>query len=224
MSSFTCAQLRDVAPELALGVLGGAERGEALTHLAGCSRCQVHVAELTEAADVLPLLAPEHEPPPGFEARVLDGFGAQRRRGRRRWYASMAAAVAAAMIVSITAVRVIDAGSEPTASTPTASSAPARLTKADMVSATDGTPAGSVYVVGGRTVVLTVSYVMAPGTYGIEVQSEGEAPVVIGDMQVDAYRGTWAGTSDVDIAPGDTVALVSGEGAQVCHGLVQAPR
>ena len=81
MSAFTCAQLRDVAPELALGVLGGAERGEALAHLDACSRCQVHVAELTEAADVLPLLAPEREPPPGFEARVLHGLASERRRG-----------------------------------------------------------------------------------------------------------------------------------------------
>jgi len=222
VSAFTCAQLRDVAPELALGVLGGAERGEALAHLDTCSRCQVYLAELTEAADVLPLLAEEREPPAGFEARVLGSLSSERRRGRRRWYASMAAAVAAAMIVSITAVRVIDAGSDatPQAATPTTSTAPIHLTQAQMLSSTDGSPAGWVYVSGGRSVALAVSYIVTPGTYGIQVQPSGEPPVTIGDVQVDAYRGSWTGTSSVDIAPGDTVALVSAEGSQVCHGTI----
>jgi hypothetical protein len=221
MSAFSCAQLRDVAPELALGVLGGAERGEALAHLDGCSRCQVYVAELTEAADVLPLLTEEREPPPGFEDRVLASLTTERRRGRRRWYFSMAAAVAAAMIVSIALVRVIDARQE---STTKQASAPVTLTQAQMVSETDGTPAGHVYVSGGRNVVLDVSYIVTPGAYGIQVQSSGEAPVTIGDVQVDAYQGSWSGTSTVDIAPGDKVALVSAGGAQVCHGTIETTR
>ena len=138
----------------------------------------------------------------------------------------MAAAVAAAMIVSIAAVRVIDARSDttPRAAAPTTSTTPVHLTQAQMVSETDGTPAGWVYVSGGRSVALAVSYVVAPGTYGIQVQPSGAAPVMIGDVQVDAYRGSWTGTSTVDIAPGDTVALVSAEGAQVCHGTIGTTR
>ena len=220
MSAFTCVQLRDVAPELALGVLGGAERAEALAHLATCSRCQVHVAELTEAADVLPLLAEEREPPPGFEARVLAELTAERRRGRRRWYASIAAAVAAAMIVSIALVRVIDARSE----TDPARAAPGRLSQAQMVSETDGSPVGWVYVSGGRDVALAVSYVVVPGTYDIQVRPSGADPVVIGDVDVGAYRGSWSGTSSVAIAPGDTVSLVSSDGTPVCHGELEATR
>ena len=85
MSAYSCAQLRDVAPELALGVLGGAERAEAIMHVNGCARCQALVNELTEVADALPLLAPEIEPPSGFEqTRALVGTGApasQRRGG-----------------------------------------------------------------------------------------------------------------------------------------------
>jgi len=220
MSAFTCAQLREVAPELALGVLGGAERAEALEHLASCSRCQVHVAELTEAADVLPLLAEEREPPPGFEARVVASLTVERRRGRRRWYASIAAAVAAATIVSITLVRVIDARSE----ADPARAAPARLAQAEMVSEADGSPAGWVYVAGGRNVALAVSYGVAPGTYDIQVRPRRADPVVIGDVDVVAYRGSWSGTSSVAIAPGDTVSLVSSEGTPVCHGEVEMTR
>ena len=63
MSVLTCAQVRELAPELALGILGGAERAEVVLHLNDCARCQVYVAELTEAADVIPQLVSEAEPP-----------------------------------------------------------------------------------------------------------------------------------------------------------------
>ena len=108
VSAMSCAEVRELAAELALGILSGAERAEVLLHVNGCSRCQAYVAELTEAADAIPQLAPEAEPPPGFEARVLQRLGAGERRSRRRWIAAVASVAAAAMIVSITVVRVIE--------------------------------------------------------------------------------------------------------------------
>ena len=117
MSAYSCAQLRDVAPELALGVLGGAERAEAIMHVNGCARCQALVNELTEAADALPLLAPEIEPPFGFEQRVLSSGRARRRRSVRRLVAAVAVAAAAAAILSITVVRVVESGSDATSVT-----------------------------------------------------------------------------------------------------------
>src|SRR5947207_1025228 len=149
MSAYSCAQLRDVAPELALGVLGGAERAEALIHVNGCARCQALVTELTEVADLLPLLAPEHEPPAGFERRVLAAGRADRRRTTRRWVAAIAAAAAAAAITSITAVRVIDAHDTPTAIQATHQ---ARPHEARMVTEATGSPAGWVYVTNGTAV------------------------------------------------------------------------
>ena len=47
---------------------------------------------------------------------------------------------------------------------------------------------------------------------------------MIGDVEVAGYQGSWSGTSDVDIAPGDTIALVSADGTQVCHGTVEQTR
>src|SRR5256885_14859174 len=110
MSARWCAEVREFAPELALGILGGAERAEVVLHVNGCARCQAYVAELTEAADAIPQLVPETEPPPGFEARVLRHLGADRRRSRRRWVASIAAVAAAVAIFSVTVVRVIESG------------------------------------------------------------------------------------------------------------------
>src|SRR4029079_4682040 len=101
MSTYSCAQLRDVAPELALGVLGGAERAEAIMHVNECARCQALVNELSEAAGALPLLAPEIEPPFGFEQRVLSSGRARRRRSVRRMITAGGGAPAAARLPRI---------------------------------------------------------------------------------------------------------------------------
>jgi len=67
----TCSAARDLAPDLALGLLPGAERARLLAHLADCAACEALVTELAEVADSLLLLAPGADPPPGFESAVL---------------------------------------------------------------------------------------------------------------------------------------------------------
>lgn len=221
MSVYTCAQVHDLAPELALGVLSGAERAEVIVHLANCSRCQAYVGELTEAANVLPLMVPEREPPAGFERRVLAGLHADRRRSRRRWVASVAVAVAAATILSIAIVRVIDARTDADVA-----AAPAALVSARMVTdaGTPGTPAGWAFVSDQRTVALAVAYGVDSGRYQIKVTPARGAPVVIGGIDVVSYRGTWMGTSKVAVSAGDTISLVDAQGTQVCHGMVETTR
>ena len=217
-SAYGCDQLREVAPELALGVLGGAERAEALVHLGHCSRCQAYVVELTEAADAIALVVPEHEPPPGFETRVLASLDSGRRRNRRRWVASIAVAAAAAAILSITIVRIVDAN----APTPAveASGTPTVM-QARMVSDASGDPVGWAYVSGGRAVALMVSYGLEGGAYDIEVRPTRGDPVKIGDLEYSGERGSWAGTSPVEIDPRSDIALVQQPGgATVCHGKV----
>lgn len=66
-----CADLAEVAPELALEILGGAERAAAIAHLEGCVSCQQLVDTLAADADRLLMLAPIAEPPAGFQDRVL---------------------------------------------------------------------------------------------------------------------------------------------------------
>jgi hypothetical protein len=98
-----CEQTRELAPELALGIVEGEERGRALEHLAACPDCRRYVEELSEVADELLLLAPHREPPVGFESRVLgEVLPAPKPKRRRRWrlvLAPAAAAVASAAIV-----------------------------------------------------------------------------------------------------------------------------
>jgi hypothetical protein len=80
----SCEELKDLAPEVALGTIEGQERAEALRHLATCGECRRLVDQLTTVADELLMLAPVQEPPVGFESRVLDALGFQERAPRRR--------------------------------------------------------------------------------------------------------------------------------------------
>jgi Putative zinc-finger len=66
-----CSQLRDMAPEVALGLVTGEERAVALAHLEGCAACRAEVASLAGVADELLLIGPEAPPPEGFDRRVL---------------------------------------------------------------------------------------------------------------------------------------------------------
>jgi hypothetical protein len=72
----TCAQLHDVAAELALGVLTGRERATAIAHLEKCRACREEVRQLMAVGGLLPELLPPVEPPAGFETRVLQRLGA----------------------------------------------------------------------------------------------------------------------------------------------------
>ena len=79
MTASDCDQFRDIAPDLALGLLAGHERGAALNHVVACARCRHQLEGLVQVADDLLLLAPSVEPEIGFESRVIDPPGSRRR-------------------------------------------------------------------------------------------------------------------------------------------------
>jgi hypothetical protein len=105
-----CEEVRALAPEIALGIVEGEERGRALEHLADCPECRRRVEELAEVADGLLLLAPHREAPAGFESRVLGRVlpGAPKRRRRRRLGLVLAPVAAALTAVAITLAVVSD--------------------------------------------------------------------------------------------------------------------
>jgi hypothetical protein len=103
--AMTCAALQELAAELAMGTVSGAERAAALDHLAACRPCRELVDQLARAADSLLLLAPEIEPPPGFESKVLSRLGvatAPRRHPAR--HRRVLVGVAAAVLVAALSV------------------------------------------------------------------------------------------------------------------------
>ena len=75
MSEMSCREFQDAAAELALGVLTGRERAQAMAHLEHCEACRETVRQLTLTGEGLLGLLPSIEPPAGFETRVLDRIG-----------------------------------------------------------------------------------------------------------------------------------------------------
>jgi len=75
LNEMNCAEFAGVAAELALGVLTGRERAEALAHLDRCDTCRAEVRQLTLTDEELLGLMPAIEPPPGFETRVMERIG-----------------------------------------------------------------------------------------------------------------------------------------------------
>lgn len=224
VSALSCAEARELAPELALGILGGAERAEMLLHVNGCARCQAYVAELTDAADVIPQLVPDAEPPPGFEARVLRRLGEDERRTRRRWIAAVAAVAAAAIIVSVTTVRVIEANDGvdvaargvPTtrlANTPVA--VPMQGGSVDVA-------VGWAFVNDRHGVAVSVDYGIPTGAYAVTATPTGGDPATLGTVQVTDGRGAWTGRSAAPLPAGSRIALVDATGTEACHGTVPA--
>jgi putative zinc finger protein len=75
LNEMNCPEFQDVAAELALGVLTGRERAQAMAHLEHCEACGANLRQLTLTGEGLLGLLPAMEPPAGFETRVMDRIG-----------------------------------------------------------------------------------------------------------------------------------------------------
>jgi len=217
VSRLSCAEVRDLAPELALGVLHGLDRADVLLHVDECAPCQAVVTEWAEVADHLPLLAPEIEPPAGFGRRVSERRRGADQRRRRRLVALVAAVAAAVAIVSVATVRIV----ESTTGTPTTAVSGSRPVEVAMRDGGgSGAAAGWVYVSDGHGVALTVDYRVPDGEYSLQVTDDHGSTTRLGTVVVAHERGTWTGRSPSAIRPGSTIALVDAAGIRVCQGTV----
>lgn len=142
--SWPDGHLGDDAAQLALGLLDGADREEALGHLDGCAACRTEVAELSEAADALLAGSPLVEPPSGFEGQVLARIAALDAPRRSRWPV-LAVAAAVLVVLGLGAVGVLLRQPDEAPVRTAALATPSR------------SPAGSVRLVGGERPLLAVS-------------------------------------------------------------------
>src|SRR5918992_871082 len=99
-----CGGMRELLPELALGIADGEERARVLEHVEDCADCRRELERQSAVADSMLVLAPEQEPPPGFELRVLRQI--QPPAPRRSILRPLAAlgAVAAAVAIAVGAM------------------------------------------------------------------------------------------------------------------------
>ena len=97
-----CQDVRELLPELALGITDGQERVRVLEHVAVCAECRRELESLSVVADELLELAPEREPPAGFELRLLGSLEPPSRRPRHTLRRPFALAAVAAAAVAVT--------------------------------------------------------------------------------------------------------------------------
>ena len=103
MSDDRCQGTREVLSELALGIADGAERAEALAHVADCAECRRELERQSAIADGLLTLTPEQEPPIGFELGVLRAIHPPPAPRRRFLWRPLAVAAALTAAVAVTA-------------------------------------------------------------------------------------------------------------------------
>jgi hypothetical protein len=216
-----CSTVRELLPEVALGTATGEERARVLQHLARCAPCRGELAELAEVADELQLLFPAHEPPVGFESRVvraLFGDGP-----RRLWPRVAAAAAAAAGLVALSAGAVYLATAD---DRELAAQVRETLAVADgdyFAAATlrspSGDAAGTVFGYQGEPSWIFIVCDTAPSrTFRISVTLEHGRSRLVGEMTVAGGSGTWGGSMPIDVHDVSAVTLR----AEAGRGILQA--
>jgi hypothetical protein len=95
-----CEAYADDLAALALGALSGRDRVTVLAHVETCPHCADELEQLVRAADAVVRVAPEMEPPLGFESRLFSRMGVadapvvlHRRFSPPRWTLAAAALV-----------------------------------------------------------------------------------------------------------------------------------
>ncbi|MDQ2729317.1 MAG: zf-HC2 domain-containing protein [Actinomycetota bacterium] len=103
MTEPTCEEFNDLAAELALGILDGRDRAEAIAHLERCPNCHQELLLMGDLADRIVALTPSAEPPAGFETRVLAALAPQATRTKpyARRPGGMILATAAAAVAAV---------------------------------------------------------------------------------------------------------------------------
>jgi hypothetical protein len=193
-----CDEIRELAPEVALGILEGEERGRVLEHLADCPDCRTRVKELSEVADELLLLAPHKEVPVGFESRVLGRVLPEpqpRPRRRRRLLVMLAPATAAAAAVAITLGVVSDDLRLASHYRDTLQEANGKEFESYKLQTEDGSPAGTVFSYQGSPswLFITVDPAHRGDVSGAELVTNNGAQLPLGWFHMDPWGSSGGG-------------------------------
>jgi hypothetical protein len=185
-----CDEWRDTLPELAAGVVSGETRARALAHVDDCAGCRRELAELSAVLDGLVLLAPEHEPSPGFESSVLAALAPEPRPGRRPRAAALA--LAASVLAVALAVGVGWWRSAQDDDVVVADVTYATSTVAGQAVARQGDP---------PWVYLDLDAAPAPGRYLVRLVTTDDRALDVGWCDIRGGKGSWGWR--VDVPPGD---------------------
>jgi Putative zinc-finger len=207
----TCAEVRELIPELAMGVAPGDERAMALNHLTTCAECRQVLEETSATVDELLLLAPQHEPSPGFDAKVIEAVGVDQ---PRRWNVSKGLLAAAAIVLaaSLGAGLTRWAGSEDRQLAEqyrqTLDVANGSYLRAADLTGAEG-EAGHVFAYQGNPSWVFITVENAPsGVHRVRYVTADGATHWLGVCTVRDGRGSWGTAIDLPVYALDSIELV----------------
>ena len=208
-----CAVFADDLAELALGALTGRPRAQALSHVESCPQCAEELEQLSRVADAIVQVAPEVEPPMGFEVRLFDRMGVADRRRRfrpSRWVPAAVAVAAAALALGL--------GLTLPSSAPTTTTAPAhhgKAVSADLVE--NGAVVGHVVAAGGAQPWMSMMLAdsMARGTVECIVVTADGVSHHVGTFVARKGYGAWIAPLHVKPADIRVAEVVSPSGTVI---------
>jgi hypothetical protein len=213
-----CEETHELLPELALGIADGEERARVLEHVTDCADCRRELERQSAIADELLVLAPEQEPPPGFEVSVLRSIQplAAPRRSFLRLLAPVAA-IAAAVAITAGAMLVGFRDERRLADQYRATLAQANGKYFGAVPFADpaGREGGVLFVYRGAPswIVVTVSPQHRAAIERAELVDRSGRRVPLPSYRL--ANGAWGGAIPIDLSEAAAVHLVGGDGRSV---------
>jgi Putative zinc-finger len=209
-----CEETRELLSEIALGIADGAERARLLEHVADCADCQRELERQSAIADGLLVLAPEEEPPLGFELRVLRSIQPPARRGSILRRLAVVAAVAAAVVVTAGGMLLGFRDDRRVADQYRATLAKAHGTYFGSVQLADaaGKPGGVLFAYRGSPswILVTVTPRHRASVERAELVDRSGRRIPLASFQL--ADGVWGGSLPVGLGDVAAVHLVGGDG------------
>ena len=223
-----CDAYSENLAELALGILTGRARVATLAHVDSCAQCAEELEQLSRTADAVVSVAPELEPPVGFEVRLFNRMGLaddpapvpinrhEGRRGPLRWaagaprWALASAAAVVALLIGLSIGWSVGSPSGTTHGTEAGAVATAALKE-------HGNPVGTVATYGGTApwMVVTLDDSSAHGTLTCEVVTDNGVTHRIGTFSATYGHAAW--DAPLGVAPQDvrSAEVVSSNGTVI---------
>jgi hypothetical protein len=216
-----CAEVRELAHEVALGVASVEDRAFVLGHVASCAECRDHLAELSTLADDLLALVPQAEPPTGFETAVLGRLGGPAVPVRRGWRRLLGLAAALLLVASASGGAVYWSGRDDREAAAglrsSLQTANGQYFVAFALRDLGGVQRGAVFGYQGNPawMFVTVTEVLPPGRYAVElVIRDGTSQLLAAGVDLARSRG-WGAAIPVAVHDARLLRILDGDGRLV---------